>query len=181
MKIIVMNSADVRIEVLNVSDHMIEDDDVEQFLSEQGHFLNNISWMAAPVDFIPLKFHDFGTCATNGEDIHAERDARLKDFTIYDSVQEVKRREQQELKEKLYRYGIREAEAWEWHFEGECPCVAAYDYDEPCDVVILAAKVDEDGDITLIGDEKNDRCSEHEIDVDEIFAGQLDFVTSAIG
>ena len=33
MKIIVMNSADVRIEVLTVSDRLIENDDIEQFLS----------------------------------------------------------------------------------------------------------------------------------------------------
>ena len=155
MKISVMNSADVRIEVLTVSDRLIENDDIEQFLSEHGYSLNNISWMTAPVDFVPVKFHDYGFCATDGEEIHAERDARLKDFTIYDY--------------------------FEWHFEGECPIVAAYDYEEPCDVVILAAKVDEDGDITLIGDEKNDRGNEHEIDIDEVFAGQVDFITAAIG
>ena len=181
MKIIVMNSADVRIEVLNVPDHMIENDDVEQFLSEHGYSLNNISWMAAPVDYVPVKFHEYGICADNGEDIHIERDGRLKDFTINESVREVQHREQEELTEKLHLYGKRVEDGWEWHFEDECPCVAAYDYDEPCDVVILAAKVDEDGDITIIGDEKNDRGNEHEIDVDEIFAGHLDFVTSAIG
>lgn len=180
MKIILMNSADLRIEVLNVPDHMIENDDIEQFLSEHDFPVSYISWMAAPVDYVPVRFHDYGTCATNGEEIHVERRARLKDFSIYDSVREVQQREQDELREKLHLYGKRVEDAWEWHFEGECPCVAAYDYDEPCDVVILAAKVDEDGDITLIGDEKNDRGNEHEIDVDEIFAGQLDFVTSAI-
>ena len=118
MKIIVMNSADVRIEVLTVSDRLIENDDIEQFLSEHGYSLNNISWMAAPVDFVPVKFHDYGFCATDGEEVHAERDARLKDFTIYDSVQEVKRREQQELVEKLHRYGKHEENYFEWHFEG---------------------------------------------------------------
>lgn len=93
MKIIVMNSADVRIEVLTVSDRLIENDDIEQFLSEHDYSLNNISWMAAPVDFVPVKFHDYGFCATDGEEIHAERDARLKDFTIYDIVQEVNQEE----------------------------------------------------------------------------------------
>ena len=181
MKIIVLNSADVNIEILNVPDHMIENDDIEQFLSEHGYSLNSISWMAAPVDFVPVKFHEYGICAADGEEIHAERDARLKDFSIYDSVQEVKHLEQQELVEKLHRYGKHEEDYFEWHFEGECPIVAAYDYEEPCDVVILAAKVDEDGDITLIGDEKNDRGNEHEIDIDEVFAGQVDFISAAIG
>jgi len=59
--------------------------------------------------------------------------------------------------------------------------LSAYDYDEPCDVVILAVKVDNDGYFTIIGDEKNDRGNEHEIEVDEIFAGHLDYLISEIG
>ena len=41
MKIIVMDSANVRIEVLNVPDHMIEED-FEQFLAEHEYWLNII-------------------------------------------------------------------------------------------------------------------------------------------
>lgn len=89
MKIIVMDSANVRIEVLNVADHMLEDE-IELFLSEHGYSLNNISWMAAPIDFVPVQFHDYSISQPNGEFMHASRHARLKDFTIYDSVQEVK-------------------------------------------------------------------------------------------
>ena len=84
MKIILMNSADLRIEVLNVPDHMIENDDIEQFLSEHDYPVSYISWMAALIDYVPIRFHDYGTCATNGEEIHVERKARLKDFSIYD-------------------------------------------------------------------------------------------------
>ena len=40
MKIIVMNSADLRIEVLNVPDHMLEED-IEVFLAEHDYSLNN--------------------------------------------------------------------------------------------------------------------------------------------
>lgn len=40
---------------------------------------------------------------------------------------------------------------------------AAYGYDEPCDVVILAVRVDNDGRITIIGNERNDRGNEHEL------------------
>lgn len=83
MKIIVMDSANVRIEVLNVADHMLEDE-IELFLSEHGYSLNNISWMAAPIDFVPVQFHDYSISQTNGEVMHASRHARLKDFTIYD-------------------------------------------------------------------------------------------------
>ena len=145
MKIIVMDSANVRIEVLNVADHMLEDE-IELFLSEHGYSLNNISWMAAPIDYVPVQFHEYDTDKENGEEVHATRRARLKDFSI-----------------------------------GECPIVAAYDYDEPCDVVILSVRVNKDGALTIIGDEKNDRGNEHEIEADDIFAGHMDFITSEIG
>ena len=180
MKIIVMDSANVRIEVLNVPDHMI-DEDIEQFLTEQDYSLNNISWMAAPIDVVPVQFHNYGICQANGEELQVTHHARLKDFSIYDSVQEVKHREQEELAEALRLHGEKVDDGYEWHFEGECPIVAAYDYDEPCDVVILAVKVDNDGYFTIIGDEKNDRGNEHEIEIDDIFAGHVEYISSAIG
>ena len=145
-----MDSANVRIDVLNVPDHMIEED-IEQFLAEHDYSLNNISWMAAPIDFVPVQFHEYGICHSDGEELHFVRQGKLKDFSIYDSVQEVKHREQEELAEKL-------------RLRGE--------------------KVDDgykDGYFTIIGDEKNDRGNEHEIDVDEIFAGHLDFLIPEIG
>ena len=74
-----------------------------------------------------------------------------------------------------------QTQGYEWHFEGECPIVAAYDYDEPCDVVILSVRVNKEGKLTIIGDEKNDRGNEHEIEADDIFAGHMDFITSEIG
>ncbi|MDD7257064.1 MAG: hypothetical protein PUH24_02075 [Prevotellaceae bacterium] len=55
--------------------------------------------------------------------------AGLKDFSIYDSVQEMKRREQEEFAEAIRQYGEKVDDGYEWHFEGECPIVAAYDYE----------------------------------------------------
>ena len=180
MKIIVMDSANVRIEVLNVPDHMI-DEDIEQFLAVHEYSLNNISWMTAPIDFVPVQFHNYGICQTNGEEMSVTHHARLKDFSIYDSVQEVKHREQEELAVALKLHGEKVDDGYEWHFEGECPIVAAYDYDEPCDVVILSVRANKDGGLTIIGDEKNDRGNEHEIEADDIIAGHMDFITSEIG
>ena len=180
MKIIVMDSANVRIEVLNVPDHMIEED-IEQFLAEHDYSLNNISWMAAPIDFVPVQFHEYGICHSDGEELHFERQGKLKDFSIYDSVQEVKHREQEELAAALKLHGEKVDDGYEWHFEGECPIVAAYDYDEPCDVVILSVRVNRYGKLIIIGDEKNDRGNEHKIEADDIFAGQMSFITSEIG
>ena len=179
MKIIVMNRANVRIEVLNVPDYMLED--VETFLAEHDYSLNNISWMAAPIDYVPVQFHDYGICHADGEELHITHEARLKDFSIYDSVQEVKNREQKELAEALRLHGKKVEDGFEWHFEDNFPIVAAYDYDEPCDVVILAVRIDKDGNITILGDIKNDRGDQHEILADNIFAGQMDFITSEIG
>ena len=179
MKIIVMNSAEMRIEVLNVPDHMLEED-IEVFLAEHDYSLNNISWMAAPIDYVPVQFHDFGINEEDGEETHFIRHSRLKNDSIYDSVQEVKRMEQEELTAALRLHGEKVDDGYEWHFESECPIIAAYDYDEPCDVVILAVKVNKNGKLTIIGDEKNDRGNEHEIEADEIFAGHLGFVTSEI-
>ena len=180
MKIIVMDSTNVRIEVLNVADHMLEDE-IELFLSEHGYSLNNISWMADPIDYVPVQFHEYDTDKENGEEVHTTRSARLKDFSIYDSVQEMKHREQEELAAALHLHGEKVDDGHEWHFEGECPIVAAYDYDEPYDVVILSVRVNRYGKLTIIGDEKNDRGNEHKIDADDIFAGQMSFITSEIG
>lgn len=180
MKIIVMNSADLRLEVLEVADNLLAGC-IEQFLVAHDYSLNYISWMAAPIDCVPVQFHDYGINEEDGEETHSMRRTRLKDFSIFESVKEVKHREQKELAKTLCKYGKKVDGGYEWHFEGECPIVAAYDYDEPCDIVILSAKVDKDGTLTIIGDEKNDRGNEHEIEADEIFAGHLDFITSEIG
>lgn len=102
------------------------------------------------------------------------------ELSIYDSVKAIKRREQNELADVLRQHGTKADDGYEYHFEGDCPIIGAYSYDEPCDVVILAAKVDADGFLTLIGDEKNDRGNPHEIDPDDVFAGHLEYVTSEI-
>ena len=70
------------------------------------------------------------------EEMDCQRRARLKDFSIHASVEELKGREQEELAEALKIYGEKVDDGFEYHFEGECPIVAAYSYDEPCDVVV---------------------------------------------
>jgi len=133
-----------------------------------------------PLDHLPVVFHEYGICQADGRELDCQRTARLKNFSIYASVEEVKGREQQELAEALKMYGEQVDDGFEYHFEGECPIVAAYDYDEPCDVVVLAARVDKDGDLTLIVEEKDDRGYEHEIDPEDVFAGHLDYITASI-
>lgn len=180
MKIIVLDSANVRIEFFDVADNMLNDD-IEHFLAEHYISLNSVSWMAAPIDYVSVILHDISLDKKSGEEVHSLRPAKLKNFSVHESVQEVKHREQVELSNALRLHGKQVDNGYEWHFEGECPIVAAYDYDEPCDVVILSVRVNRYGKLTIIGDEKNDRGNEHEIEADDIFAGQMDFITSEIG
>ena len=180
MKIIVLDSANVRIEFFDVADNMLNDD-IGHFLVEHYISLNNVAWMAAPIDYMSVILHDISLDKKSGEEVHSLRPAKLKNFSVHESVQEVKHREQVELSNALRLHGKHVDNGYEWHFEGECPIVATYDYDEPCDVVILSVRVNRYGKLTIIGDEKNDRGNEHEIEADDIFAGQMDFITSEIG
>lgn len=76
MKIVIIDSANVRVEVLSVPDYMIEED-VETFLAEHDYSLNNISWMAVPIDFVPVQFHEYGICHSDGEELHLVRQGKL--------------------------------------------------------------------------------------------------------
>lgn len=99
---------------------------------------------------------------------------------IYKLVQNIKELERHALREALRKHGQQVDGGDEHHFEGECPIVAAYSGDEPCDVVILAVKMDKEGYLTILAEEKLDRTYTFELDPDNIFAGQLEYVTSEI-
>ena len=77
MKIVIIDSANVRVEVLSVPDCMIEED-VETFLAEHDYSLNNISWMAAPIDFVPVQFHEYGIRHSDGGEFHFVRQGKLE-------------------------------------------------------------------------------------------------------
>lgn len=100
--------------------------------------------------------------------------------SVYDKVQEIKKIEQSELIKALKLHGDKEDNGFEIHFECENPIIAAYGSESPFDVVILAVRVDEKDNITILGDDKDYRGNEQEINVDDIFAGQLEFITDAI-
>ena len=100
--------------------------------------------------------------------------------TINQMLDEVRSRERAELRDAILSKGSPIKEGWEYLFEGEYPIIAAYCGDEPCDVVILSVRMDKKCNLTIVGDEKLDRGNEFELDIDNIFPGQLDFVTSNI-
>ena len=180
MKIIILHDADARIEYLDVADHLIGSD-IEEFLSRKGFSVNNITWLAASTDHVPVVYHKFDIDRKTGEATHTQREAQLQDLTIHGQLQELKHREQDELKTALRRYGEEVDGGFEVHFEGEQPIVAGYLFDEPRDIVIDAARLDADGNLSLLGEDKEVRDGQYDIEPSDIFGGQLDYVTSSIG
>ena len=172
MKIIILHDADARIEYLDVADHLLGSD-IEEFLTRQGFSVNNITWLVTSAD------HDID-CKT-GEATHTKREAELQDLTIHGQLQALQHREQDELKAALRKYGTEVDGGFEVHFEGEQPIVAGYLFDEPRDIVIDAARLDADGNLSLLGEDKEVRDGQYDIEPSDIFGGQLDYVTSSIG
>ena len=180
MKIIILHDADARIEYLDVADHLIGSD-IEEFLTRQGFSVNNITWLVTSADHIPVVYHKYDIDRKTGEATHTKREAELQDLTIHGQLQALQHREQDELKAALRKYGTEVDGGFEVHFEGEQPIVAGYLFDEPRDIVIDAARLDADGNLSLLGEDKEVRDGQYDIEPSDIFGGQLDYVTSSIG
>jgi hypothetical protein len=98
------------------------------------------------------------------------------DPTIYEAIQQIKLREQEELKDAVRKYGKSTSTGYEYRFEDDSPVVAAYSKDEPCDIVILSVMLKDDV-LSLYASEK-DFYNPRQYPADEVFAGYLDYVTS---
>lgn len=109
-----------------------------------------------------------------------ELTASGKPISVYDSVEAIKQREQEELRATLRKCGEKADGGYEYHFEDDFLAVAAYYCDEPCDVIIIAARLDKYGNLIFIAEDKNDRSYQLQLRADDLFAGQLDFITSQI-
>lgn len=102
--------------------------------------------------------------------------------TIKQMVDEVKFRERYELRQAVINKGRKTKDGWEYEFDDENrPIVAAYSYDEPADVIIYSVSVwKKDGVLTIIGYNNDDTGSVHKIKPEDIFAGQMEFITNNI-
>ena len=176
MKIIILHDGDARIEYLDV-----QGSDIQEFLTRQGFSVNNITWLVTSADHIPVVYHKYDIDCKTGEATHTKREAELQDLTIHGQLQALQHREQDELKAALRKYGTEVDGGFEVHFEGEQPIVAGYLFDEPRDIVIDAARLDADGNLSLLGEDKEVRDGQYDIEPSDIFGGQLDYVTSSIG
>ena len=105
----------------------------------------------------------------------------MKASSIYEQLKALKHQEQAELISVLRQHGEQVDGGNENHFEGDCPIIAGYLYETPADIVIMAVRVDGNGHLTMIGEDKECRGDQLNILPDDIFAGQLDYVTSEIG
>lgn len=179
MKIMIINDADFGIEVLDVANNLIKGE-VETFLVQHGYSLEKITWFTGDFAYIPVFFHHYEEDKENGKEIHICRYARLKDFSVYEQEQELKIREQEELKASICKYGEHIDGGYEVHFEGEQPIIGGYLFDEPCDIVITAVRVNDKGYLSVLGEDKECRGEQHNIVLDDIIGGHLDFVTSKI-
>lgn len=126
-------------------------------------------------------YHKYDIDRKTGEATHTQREAELKDLTIHGQLQTLKHRKQDELKAALRKYGTGLDGGFEVHFEGEQPIVAGYLFDEPRDIVTDAARLDADGNLSLLGEDKEVRDGQYNMEASEIFVGQLDYVTSSMG
>ena len=104
----------------------------------------------------------------------------MKASSIYEQLKALKQQEQAELIAAIRQYGEQVDGGYEIHFEGDCPIIAGYIYETPGDIVIMAVRVDGEGHLSMIGEDKECRGDQLSIFPDDIFAGQLDYVTSEI-
>lgn len=94
--------------------------------------------------------------------------------------QEIKHLEQEELIQALKKYGDKVDNGFEILFEGERPIIAVSGEESPYDAIITAVRVDSNNDITLLGYDKTYCDDSHDIDVNDVFCGHLEFVTTYI-
>ena len=180
MKIVILNVGNGgRVEVIDVEDHLVNGD-IEGFLTKEGYSLNNISWMQVNSANFPMKYHHYCANTEKGDMEHFLRVEAVGYMTIDQQVKALQRREQAELKEAILNYGEQVDGGYEIHLHADFPVVAGYDYYRPTDIKIMAARTDAEGHLSLIGVDNDTLDDPHAINPDDIFGGQLDFVTSTI-
>lgn len=104
MKIIILHDADARIEFLDVADCLVCSD-MEKFLARKSYSVNNITWLVVSADHIPVMYHKFDIDKETGEETHNQWEVRMNELTIHGQLQELKHREQDNLKASLRKYG----------------------------------------------------------------------------
>lgn len=162
MKVVVLNFKTNQVEVLGYDG---QECDVEDFLCEKGYSLGNIQFMVCDTPDVSVVNIDNGQHGYIGT------------LTIDDQCKRIQRREQEELEGKFNEL-VGEGDG-EYTFEGDGVWVASYFFDKPDDVAITKV-VREDGHLHLVGGDVEGYNRDIEIELEDVFAGHLEFVTSAM-
>lgn len=180
MKIIILHDADARIEVLDVDASLLKDD-IDGFLAEEGYSLSNITWLATNANEIPVIFHRYRKDLQNMCQVHTKREESLYYMSIHQQTKALQSREQEELRAAIRQHGKRVENGYEVHFKEDVPVVAGYINYDPRDIAITEVKVDDDGHLTLFGEDNEYRIGDpYKIEPYDIFGGQLEYVTSYV-
>ena len=99
--------------------------------------------------------------------------------SVYNLLLWVKRIEREELIKAIKKYGNKVEDGFEIEFDNDKPIIAVYHNYMPIDAIITSVKVDKDGYVTLLGQDI-DGWDESIISAEDVFAGQLEFVTDKI-
>ena len=96
-------------------------------------------------------------------------------------VKNIKSKEQESLQHALYKHGELLENTYRYTFkENEEPLIASYFHDEPTDIVVLQVEKRKGFPPRLLATDKEGYCEPELISCDEVFAGQLQYVTSYI-
>lgn len=197
MKIVILDAYNARVEVLSVSDELIAryDDDVEKFLMEHDYNLNNIEWMATDAKDVPVTYHVYdatvhvdtkGNCSdtefhdTHNGTLHA---MFLTEDFVEEKVRSIKKIEQDKLRGHLLKWGTPTDDGgfkYEWK-NGDGPVCAAYLWDKPTDVIVHSVKMDKDGYLSMMVEEEGVSGPLQEVEANDFFAGQVDYLYFGIG
>lgn len=79
----------------------------------------------------------------------------------------------------IKKYGNKVEDGFEIEFDNDKPIIAVYHNYMPIDAIITSVKVDKDDYVTLLGRDI-DGWNESIINTEDVFAGQLEFVTDTI-
>jgi len=180
MKIVALDRFLGKILYLDVDDAVIENDDVDGWLRSKCYDLKDYPYFRCSdaQRSIEVEYTRITKNSHGGEHNEACKEY-LRFGSPYYREKDLKRREHEECIAALKKYGDEEDGGFEKHFEADKPIVAGYLYDEPCDIVVNAVRT-KDGDVYVIGYDKNAPSTEQEISADELFAGQLNEITEMI-
>lgn len=180
MKIVIIDKVLAKVIYFDVEKEMIKGS-VQDFLQKHGVNTLDCEWFIGRDSFpyVPIECHRYAIHKGDGSEVHETCKERLRFGSVYQREKDLKRRELEECATALKKHGELEDGGYETHFEAVKTVVAGYLYDEPCDIVVNAIRFADDL-ITIIGYDKNDPSTEHEIPASELFAGQLNEITQMI-